>query len=999
MIACCAVLVAARPGAAPPARGTSIEDFESGTVILAGYPGQDVQPDAWELTGEETWGGSAWALRLHGNTWKTESIDSAAVDSGTVWRVATLVERTGDMQAFGVGDGTNELLYTFAGADLPQGNEWWTVYQGAFPVGEWTAYLLPIGRDWMATYGYLPAIDRLFYINDDDGGSGGEIVFDEIADVTDDLPVAPSVTILRDVKSCKQLDEKRFRVGVQFHCAVVDPDSDTLFYCWDFGDGGGSGETDPYHEFLIEADYAYTVGLTVYDPDRLAGHDTCRVAVEPGEGDLPFTINFVGDIFTGRAYEYAGGIIETQGIEALFEPTLGIFGNAADLNVCNLECSYTDRGTPHPTKSVVFRSRPENIHGIRYAGVDLVTLANNHIVDYGGEGMAQTIDSLDAMGIAYSGAGANETYALRPVFRSMRGIRVAFLGQCNRCGRKWNYQPFLDAGACKPGFAYLVPHNLEQAIPYARDLADVVVIQLHSGDEYQTAPPERGGPPRIEASEIAADDPDFRFRVEPTLGERALRRMAIDLGADVVINHHPHVLQGFESYDGRLIAHSLGNFIFDLYYPETMPTIVLTLEIDDTGIIGYTFVPAWIDDTIPHPATGRLGREILDRMADYSRPMGALVAVDPEACRARIHLSRSAIDSTVSEATVSDTLVEEDGWFLSPPLEIEGRGNLSEVVAIETPSPTGWDVRWGREILWHGGFEEEGATLWEVNTSDEWITDSLFHSGKRCLALRRTSSSGGQTGTDLERHLPCDPEKEHSSSGLVRAENAGDPRVLARFYADRYSSSYMSSTQLADPFDGDCDWTRQWRNLETPAGADYFEVRCGQDPPSSGVGLAWFDDIRFIEWEPWTPAEGGAAVPSPNNHRFLQVRTSSSGIDSARVRYAETAYDAVSTETAAGTPPPPAAPFLRNAPNPFNPRTIIECVPPGRGTARASLAVYDIRGRRTALLFDGALTGGETSRFVWDGRDDRGRPAPSGVYLARMETAGGIFTRKMVLLR
>ena len=58
--------------------------------------------------------------------------------------------------------------------------------------------------------------------------------------------------------------------------------------------------------------------------------------------------------------------------------------------------------------------------------------------------------------------------------------------------------------------------------------------------------------------------------------------MALDLGADVLINHHPHVLQGFESYDGKLIAHSLGNFIFDLYYPETMPTMVLTLEIDKT---------------------------------------------------------------------------------------------------------------------------------------------------------------------------------------------------------------------------------------------------------------------------------------------------------------------------------------------------------------------------------------------------------------------------------
>ena len=73
--------------------------------------------------------------------------------------------------------------------------------------------------------------------------------------------------------------------------------------------------------------------------------------------ELPLTVNFVGDVFTGRGYENNGGIIDTYGVEALFDPTLGIFGEAADVNVANLEVSYTDRGTPHPTKSVVFRSR------------------------------------------------------------------------------------------------------------------------------------------------------------------------------------------------------------------------------------------------------------------------------------------------------------------------------------------------------------------------------------------------------------------------------------------------------------------------------------------------------------------------------------------------------------------------------------------------------------------------------------------------------------------
>ncbi len=89
------------------------------------------------------------------------------------------------------------------------------------------------------------------------------------------------------------------------------------------------------------------------------------------------------------------------------------------------------------------------------------------------------------------------------------------------------------------------------------------------------------------------------------------------------------MLQGFESYQGKLIAHSLGNFIFDLYYPETMPTLVLTLEMDKQGITGYRFTPAWINHWIPEPATGDLGRAIVDRLADSSRPMNAIVVPDP----------------------------------------------------------------------------------------------------------------------------------------------------------------------------------------------------------------------------------------------------------------------------------------------------------------------------------------------------------------------------------
>ena len=858
-------------GAGPP-RAVIIEDFET-SVDLSSYSDQDLQPDAWSLTGDAYHGQQA--LRLDGNTWKQQILDApVAVTDTTLWRIAVRADRLGEIQAFGVGDGDQSLFYTFWGEQLQPQTNWWTVYQGAYPPAEWRTFLLPIGEDWRTTFGAsLDAVTRLVYVNDADSGQPGITLFDAIADVTADQPHAPRCRILASVQRTQKAVGGLLAVDVQFLAKVQDADSDTFAYRWDFGDGATSDLAEPFHSFLVQADHPWTVGLVVTDPDGLAAADTCRITVDPGPDDWPLTVNFVGDVFTGRGYEQPGGIIDTEGVEALFEPTLGIFGQAADVSVANLEVSYTDRGTPHPTKSVVFRSEPGNIVGIQHAGIDVVTIGNNHIIDYGEIGMLDTMAGLDGLAIPYCGAGVTESFALLPAYHGAKGVRLGFLGLCNRTGRQWNYQPFLDAGASKPGFAYLLPDNLEKAIAGCREHSDVVIVQTHSGDEYETAPPPDGraltAPLPVEANAPQPGAPEVRFRNEPTPGERELRRLGIDHGADVLINHHPHVLQGFEAYQDKLIAHCLGNFVFDLYYPETMPTMVLTLEIDDTGITGQTFTPAWIDHWIPRPATGALGRHITERLADYSRPMNALVVPLPDRPGGRILLDRAGVDSTVVALQQPLDLEVRDGQVVSAPVAVGGDGFLSGIVGVLEGGE--WEVRWGRDLLWHGGFEDEGADLWDVNTADEWLDDTVALAGARSLALRRAWDDGDQTGTDLEKHLPCDPSREHTALAWVRGENAPSARVMTRFYGSRYTENPLSSTDTADPVTGDLDWTRQWRDLDTPHDAIYFELRCGAWPPASGEGTAWFDQLALIEWEDWQPA-GDNPVPSPNNHRFVQVR-------------------------------------------------------------------------------------------------------------------------------
>jgi poly-gamma-glutamate capsule biosynthesis protein CapA/YwtB (metallophosphatase superfamily) len=985
-------------------RGDLIEDFDSGTPVLASYPDQDQDPDDWQVTASNAFGGSGSSLRIFGNSWKTQAIAPVAVADSTVWQVAIYCENRGEMQALGVSDGQNELFYTFFGTDLPEDTNWYTVYQGAFSRNQWHQYLLPIGRDWEIRFGYVPDVTGLIYVNDADSGSTGITLFDAIADVTTDLPRAPQARILYTVAEQRQVSEKLYRLAVEFRGEVFDPDSETHTWAWDFGDSTVSDLQNPQHEFLVHADYPYTVGLRVTDPDGLAAGDTCQITVATGDPEEPLTVNFVGDVFTGRGYENNGGLIDTYGIEGLYAPTLDIFGRAADVNVANLEVSYTDRGTPHPTKSVVFRSEPENITGLTYAGIDVVTLGNNHITDYGEIGMLDTMDGLEQLNIRYSGAGSSEYMALLPTFWTEKGVRVGFLGLCNRTGRKWNYQPFLDAGYDKPGFGYLLPDQLASSIAYSRPLADIVIVQTHSGDEYETAPPPGlkggsgfAGPPRVEVAEIGAGDPDFKFKVEPSPGERELRRHAIDMGADILINHHPHVLQGFESYDGKFIAHSLGNFIFDLYYTETMPTMVLTLEIEKTGITGYRFTPAWINHWIPEPATGNLGREIVGRLADYSRSMNAIVVPIPDSNEARIHLSRADFDSTIIVTEVALPLVEIDGYAISEPLSLAGQGNLSQVGGLPDGGP--WEVRWGREILWHGGFEDEGADLWDVNSDDEVLVTDVTHGGARSLRLRRMSNDVGQTGTDLEKHLPCDPSKQHSAVAWFRADNAHQARAMVRYYDSRYSESPLGDYDLDSRFDGSTEWVRQWRDLETPSNATYFEMRCGHEPPSGGTGYSWYDDLAFIEWERWEAGEDDLKIGAPNNYRFLQIRSADTGAGQVVVSYGETAYGSGPVSGSPEEIPAVAKLGLHCFPNPFNPRVTIELKMAITAASEVTIEVFDVRGRKVRTLHKGPLPIGIRHGLTWDGQDDSGRALASGVYLVQAKAGERQVGQKVTLIR
>jgi len=346
---------------------------------------------------------------------------------------------------------------------------------------------------------------------------------------------------------------------------------------------------------------------------------------------------------------------------------------------------------------------------------------------------------------------------------------------------------------------------------------------------------------------------------------------------------------------------------------------------------------------------------------------------------------------------LATALVASDDGAISPPLRLPGEGFLSSVGPV-TGDGAGWDVRWGRELLWHGGFEAEGATLWDVNTDDEWLDEGQAHGGQRSLALRRQSGQGSPVGTDLERHLPCDPARAHSACGWVRTANAGDTQLIARFYENRSTETVLAGTVLHDAIAGDTGWTRVWRDLETPDRGLYFEMRASLAAPDAGTGEAWFDDLAVIEWEPWQSASGPLPVPAPGNFRYVQVRSTVPATH-AVCEVGETVYDGVLTPVV-GDLPSPSVVVVRNHPNPFNPRTtLVLDLPAGAGAVPVVLEVYDARGRRVATVFRGQLAAGHAHGFTWDGRDDAGRALASGTYLARVRAGERTGAHKMLLLR
>ncbi len=416
---------------------------------------------------------------------------------------------------------------------------------------------------------------------------------------------------------------------------------------------------------------------------------------------------------------------------------------------------------------------------------------------------------------------------------------------------------------------------------------------MHSGSEYSVSPSDWFGKVILNEDPDADEDysPDFR---SPRESDIELRHFAIDQGADAVICHHPHIIHGFEVYNGKLIAHSLGNFVFDLNYPETFPTVILNSKIDETGFYEYNITPVYIDDYIPVQARGELGLYLLDDLAKRSKDLNTYLKIDRENITAEIVLDTTTLIPYQFSSTAELILEEENGVWISEPVLLEREGSIS---SIDDISPAGnWQYRLGRELIWFGNFEDEGCTLWEINHPDEFYDTTESFTGKRSLCQERPSGLL-PLNTNLEKRIKLySNTADYTLHAYIKTENSVDAGALLQFFETRYQYDPIGTENLDTEISGTTGWTFYNNEFSLPNGTEFINLRLRSESPQSGEAHSWFDNVGLIEWSDWKDYNSISNVSYPNDYYWVQFKTSES-ILNANVNYTETNFSNIINPT------------------------------------------------------------------------------------------------------
>ncbi|WP_249029780.1 CapA family protein [Tannockella kyphosi] len=294
------------------------------------------------------------------------------------------------------------------------------------------------------------------------------------------------------------------------------------------------------------------------------------------------TISFLGDVSFADNYDGGQAVDERGiGIEGVLSRDVLDYLFEQSLVIANAEFAVGEGGSPLEDKYYTFIGTSEKAALFQDMNVGLVTLANNHIYDYGGEVFSQTLEIYDDLGIETIGAGENIEEASQAAYYIVDGYKFAFVN-ANR-----SEKTILTPGATEDSAGVVRCYDPEyfiSMIETEEEKADYVIAIVHWGTEYSE-------------------------EIEDVMLETS--HLYIDAGADAIVGHHAHVLQGIEYYDGKPIFYNLGNFLFN---DKTLDTAIVTLEIEEDGSLEYIFLPCLQEDVFTNFVYDQDALDLIEKM-------------------------------------------------------------------------------------------------------------------------------------------------------------------------------------------------------------------------------------------------------------------------------------------------------------------------------------------------------------------------------------------------
>ncbi len=656
------------------------------------------------------------------------------------------------------------------------------------------------------------------------------------------------------------------------------------------------------------------------------------------------SINFGGDVMFGRRY-----LTPNSGEPLLREGSVGADAravvrrlgrgfSAADLSLVNLETVVSERGfdESYPGKRFLLESPPEALDGLQELGVDLVSLANNHVRDWLEPGLADTLSALDARRIPHVGAGVDAAAALEPAIVEARGLSVGALSFTSVEGsyvndnypeatesapatvaaadqwmwqpRSWSYEgaswdvplgdyrigdvwqrfsaaeggmsdeeradawaamsttyPELQDWVARRGHggaAYWSRTRAVSAIGELRPKVDLLVVQLHSGFQFQ----EASSAATVEAAHAA-----------------------IDAGADIVIAHHPHVLQGLQWYRGKLVVFSLGNFVFDQDFLSTFASCYLHTVWEAGELVEARLLPVELSGYEPLPVTDLAARRIESRLLEASllpaRSSRQQGGVYPLRLQSPTGDGEGNVSFVPEWGTVRVTeALDPEPWSLQLAKgEVLHWDPTVTLVGAPAQAVASGEGLWlGRDLFGWGHFEDtladgldDAGTHFLFDNEDKQLISGGAPQGRRFVRLRRDEHNRSKlllrpvARISLTKHFlydaaPTGPQAmdgaaSHELRWLQRGtgEPAGALRLDFYHFDDTNPTEDPSSEQLASvslPLQNvGAHWRRASLSVDPEAltgrdDANMVMIYVTLSVPENGEATLDLDELQWVEW-------------------------------------------------------------------------------------------------------------------------------------------------------